>query len=160
MLDTPSSSEIHIRAATPGEADALSALAFRSKAHWGYEPAFLEACRPELTITADQIARAEVYVLEAEGQVIGFYSLSPRVDGEIELSHLFVDPSHVSRGFGKALGQHAVETARALGHRELIIQGDPHARAFYRAMGARQVGEIPSTAWPARMLPLFRVALV
>ena len=40
------------RSAKPEEADALSALAFRSKAYWGYGAEFLEACRSELTLTA------------------------------------------------------------------------------------------------------------
>ena len=39
-----------VRAARPAEAEAISALALRSKAHWGYDPAFLEACREDLTI--------------------------------------------------------------------------------------------------------------
>ena len=37
-----------IRPARPEEAGAISALALRSKGHWGYDPAFLEACREDL----------------------------------------------------------------------------------------------------------------
>ena len=33
-----------IRAAAPGEGPALTALALRSKAHWGYDEGFLAAC--------------------------------------------------------------------------------------------------------------------
>ncbi len=45
-----------IRDARPGEAGELSGLAFRSKAHWGYSTAFMEACRSELAVTVAQIA--------------------------------------------------------------------------------------------------------
>jgi hypothetical protein len=35
----------NIRHARPGEAGVLSALAVRSKAHWGYDGAFLDSVR-------------------------------------------------------------------------------------------------------------------
>ena len=41
-----------IRPARPEEAAALSDLALRAKAHWGYDNAFLKAYRAELTVTA------------------------------------------------------------------------------------------------------------
>ena len=34
------------------EADCLTALCMRSKAHWGYDAAFMHACREELRMTA------------------------------------------------------------------------------------------------------------
>jgi hypothetical protein len=42
-----------IRPARAGEADALTALALRSKAHWGYDAAFMEVVRPILTIEGE-----------------------------------------------------------------------------------------------------------
>ncbi|MEU4236164.1 hypothetical protein [Actinoplanes sp. NPDC026619] len=44
-----------IRPARPGEAAALSELARRSKAHWGYDEGFLDACRADLTLSPDDI---------------------------------------------------------------------------------------------------------
>jgi hypothetical protein len=41
---------VRIRPARPDEAGAISALALRSKGHWGYDAAFLAACRENLTI--------------------------------------------------------------------------------------------------------------
>ena len=46
------------------EADRLSDLAFRSKAHWGYSPEFMEACREELRVAVAAIAAGRVFVLE------------------------------------------------------------------------------------------------
>lgn len=56
------------------DAAALSDLALRSKAHWSYDAAFLEACRDDLTISGDDIGRGLVFVLEEGGHVIGFYA--------------------------------------------------------------------------------------
>ena len=39
------------------DAPALTLLALRSKAVWGYDAAFIAACRDELTLTADDLER-------------------------------------------------------------------------------------------------------
>ena len=142
-----------IRPATAGEAGLLSGLALRSKAHWGYDPDFLEACRAELTVPEDYITNAPVFVLEEDGRVVGFYGL--REQGtELELLYLFVEPAAIGGGHGKRLWEHAVETAARLGSQKITIESDPYAEPFYLAMGARRVGEVPSSARPGRVLPL------
>ncbi len=142
-----------VRRARPGEAATLSALAFRSKAHWGYAPEFIEACRTELTLTEGLIAGGEVHVLEMEGRVVGFYSLTAW-NAELELRHLFVDPSAIGNGVGRRLWADAVERAARLGGSHLLIQSDPHAEAFYLRLGAERIGEVPSEVQVGRMLPL------
>lgn len=144
-----------IRPATAVEAPHLSELAFRSKALWGYSDAFMQACREELTITPDD----DAYVLEMDRVVVGFYSLEPLADGRLDLAHLFVDPPHVRRGYGRHLLHHAIERARAMGHHTLLIVSDPHAAPFYEAAGATLVGTSPSQSIPGRLLPTFEVAL-
>ena len=44
-----------IRRARPDEAALLSALALRSKAYWGYDTAFIEACVAALTIVPESV---------------------------------------------------------------------------------------------------------
>src|SRR5579863_20456 len=56
--------EYEIRPALPGEGDGLSALALRSKAHWGYDDEFLERVRPLLKFTDADCASGRVGVLE------------------------------------------------------------------------------------------------
>ena len=141
-----------IRPATAGEARLLSDLALRSKAHWGYNADFLEACRAELTISEDYIRGAPVFVLEEDGRVVGFYGL--RGQGrELELLYLFVEPAAIGGGLGKRLWEHAVETAARLGFQKITIESDPYAEAFYLAMGARRVGEVSSSVQAGRTLP-------
>ena len=73
----------------------------------------MSAVRAELTISAERIAAETVFVLEEDGQVVGFYSLKPQPTfGEVDLMDLFVEPHAIGQGYGKRLWQHAVETAR------------------------------------------------
>ena len=47
----PGAHRIGYRPATAADAPVLSNIAFRAKALWGYDAAFMEMCRDELTIT-------------------------------------------------------------------------------------------------------------
>lgn len=141
-----------LRPARPGEAAALSALALRSKGHWGYDAAFLEACRAELTLRDDELAERRTLVAELDGAVAGFGTL----EGEPpygELGMLFVDPGALGRGLGGALLAALVTTARDEGFERLAIDADPYAEAFYLAHGAVRVGEVASGSVPGRVLP-------
>lgn len=156
-----------IRAAHPSEAKALSEIAFRSKAHWGYSASFMADCREELSITPEQIESSPTYVIENIGEPsdnptldpVGFYSLGVLSATQIELNHLFVEPGRIGRGEGRALFEHAVTLARARGFETLVIQSDPNAEGFYAACGATRVGERPSDSIPGRSLPLLHVEL-
>jgi GNAT superfamily N-acetyltransferase len=147
-----------IRRARPDEAAALSELAVRSKGHWGYDAAFLDACRDDLNLSPADIATSEVHLAAGSDGPVGFYSLD--VAGRTALlDDLFVDPAAIGRGVGRRLWRHAVARARELGCAEVVIQSDPHAEGFYLAMGARRVGDLESTVTPGRMLPLLRYPL-
>lgn len=150
---------IEVRSAEPSEAGALTDLAMRAKAHHGYDAAFMAAVRPILTVTAEQIETAPVFVLEEGGAVAAFYALKPRGGSEVELDFLFVDPSAIGRGFGSILWNHAVAYARSMGHATMVIESDPYAEPFYRARGAVRIGETPSDAVAGRTLPLLRFDL-
>ncbi|MFD5418404.1 GNAT family N-acetyltransferase [Streptomyces sp. NPDC127069] len=52
------------------------------------------------------------------------------------LGLLFVEPSAIGRGVGRLLYLDTVRRAASLGFRRLLIDADPHAAGFYRAMGA------------------------
>jgi GNAT superfamily N-acetyltransferase len=147
-----------IRAARPDEAEALSELTFRSKAYWGYDEAFMTACRDTLTIPAAQVEARRTAVAEQDGRILGMVT----VDGdppEGAMGMLFVEPDAIGRGVGRRLFEHALATARAIGFTRLKIDADPNAEPFYLAMGARRIGAIPSDAIPGRSLPLLEVTL-
>jgi GNAT superfamily N-acetyltransferase len=149
----------NIRQAIPNEAELLTELAVRSKGHWGYDAEFLRDCRVDLSLAPETIASCPVFVLEERRSVVGFYSLSGE-GAEVELMHLFVEPEVIGRGFGKLLFNHAVETARRLKFKLLVIGSDPFAVEFYEAMGAYRVGQVASPVRPGRMLPLLHYPLL
>ena len=139
----------------------MSELAFRSKGWWGYSEEFMAACRDELTVDPGEIddPGSLFYVAQTGGEIAGFFSLVDPLEGTVELGALFVDPSWIGTGIGRALIEHAGETARQLGYSALLIQGDPHAAGFYRAAGGVSAGERESDSIPGRLLPLFRISL-
>jgi N-acetylglutamate synthase-like GNAT family acetyltransferase len=153
------SKDFFISRARSDEAEHLTALAVRSKAYWGYDSAFLQACVPALTISSERLAAEPFYVLEdEEGQVVAYAGL--RVEGhEAELTNLFVEPWAIGRHYGMRLWQHAIKVARSLGAEHMRIESDPFAEAFYRAMGAERIGEAPSEAIAGRMIPLLKYIL-
>ena len=137
----------------------LSALALRSKAHWGYAQDFLEACRDELTVDESRIGAADYhcYVAVEGDSIIGFYSLESMREGLWELDALFVEPARIGTGIGRSLIRHALGTLSGCGATRLLIQGDPNATDFYRAAGARRAGTRESDSIPGRYLPLFEI---
>ena len=135
----------------------LSALALRSKAYWGYDADFMGACRDELTITPAEIAAGAACVLD-QGRVLGFYRLELQ-DRIAEVAMFFVDPAAIGQGVGRALWEHLVEQARSLGALRITVASDPHAARFYRRMGARVIGRVPSDSIPDRRLPLLELRL-
>src|SRR5579862_699879 len=145
-----------IRAALPSEAPLLSALAMRAKAHWGYDREFLERVRPLLTFSAADLEAGPTFVLERAGVAVGV----SRIVGappEGELSDLWLEPSLIGRGLGRAMLRHAVAFAAERGFASPLIKSDPFAEGFHLAMGAVRIGEAP--AGSGRNLPLLRIAV-
>lgn len=128
--------EFTVRPATDDDADALTAIARRAKASWGYPRAWLAEWEPQLTVTPASIARDATFVATGGDVTLGFGALSP--DGEVE--HLWVDPDRQTRGVGRALFARLVEEARRRGLRRVEIDSDPNAIGFYERLGCRLVG--------------------
>lgn len=141
------------------DSDRLSDLALRSKAHWGYDKDFLDACRDELTVTTDRMQTETMLVARGPGgEIAGFVSIA--VEGtDAELMDLFVEPDHIGRGIGVALWRAACSRAAAAGAQWMTIEADPHAEPWYVARGAVRIGEAPSGSIAGRMLPLLAVEL-
>ncbi len=142
-----------LRQARVSEAAALSDLAMRSKAHWGYDDAFMQACRAELTVSAATIEAGHVWVCEAGGgDLAGFFDL--RLEDDVaEVYDVFVDPPAMGQGAGSLLWRKLEEVACEMGARKIGIDADPNAVGYYEHMGAKVVGEAPSGSIPGRMLP-------
>jgi GNAT superfamily N-acetyltransferase len=91
---------------------------------------------------------------EDAGRVLGFATVAVGPDGMLELEDLFVDPHWQRRGIARRLIEDAVRTARAAGHRRLSVTGNPHASAFYAAVGFREGNSVATPLGAGRRLHL------
>lgn len=130
----------------------ISALCLRSKAHWGYDEAFMAACVDVLTFTPDDLTKGPLVVAMHNNIMAGMCQVSV-VDNAGELEHLFVEPAHIGTGVGRFLFDWAIENLRQAGATALSVTSDPHAAAFYRHVGCQEVGHVPSNAIAGRFLP-------
>ncbi len=148
-----------LRPATAADLPALSALCLRSKAHWGYDAAFIDACRAELTLTTANLeAFAFKMAAAADGTPLAVAAVG-RTAPIAELELMFVDPPAMGRGLGRRLFGWACATARKAGATRMRIEADPGARPFYERMGAVVTGDAASGSVPGRRLPVLHLDL-
>jgi GNAT superfamily N-acetyltransferase len=140
------------------EAAALTVLCLRSKAAWGYDEIFMRACRRELTLTASIMQGSFFKVAEIDGDLAGLAQVTAN-DELAELDKLFVEPTRLRSGAGRALFEWAKAMARDAGATTLVIEADPDASGFYRRMGAVDDGTAPSGSIPGRLLPRLTLKL-
>ena len=156
-LELTDQTDCVIRPAELDEGPALTELALRAKSHWGYDQAFLEGARGDLSIDENTIHEARIWVLERAGVRLGFYGLiGAAPSGRLEW--MFLEPDAIGRGYGRVMWSRAIEQATALGYSELTIESDRNAEPFYLAMGARRIGATPSPVDGAP-LPLLQLRL-
>ena len=148
---------IALRQPRDDEGPALTELCLRSKAAHGYDAAFIEMCRAELSVQPDMPGHVFV-VAERGGEAVGMAEIS--VDGEVaELEKIFVEPEVIGSGVGRVLFDWARGEAMARGATHMMVDADPGAVGFYSAMGAVEVGRSPSGSIPGRFLPRLRLEL-
>ena len=152
---------VRLRKPKPDEAAALSDIGWRSKAHWGYDDAFMRACRDELTVSAESLTDSAGYwqLAEVDGRIAGYIGVVPESADTAEIEALFVEPGFIGSGIGRHLLLAATDAARARGYTHLVIQSDPDAAGFYEKMGAKRIGDRPSDSVPGRGLPLYELDL-
>lgn len=145
---------MRIRGALPGDAEALTALAFEAKRHWGYADEAMASWREALRVKPEQLAAGRAFVAELEGGIAGFSLLSGSASRPA-LEHLFVAPRCMRRGVGRVLLAHALEAASRMGASTVSVDADPNAESFYLAHGATRMGEVPAPiqGQPARVRP-------
>jgi GNAT superfamily N-acetyltransferase len=147
---------ISLRPARLDGALKLTDLAMRSKARWGYDAAFMERCRDELTVTERHVRGALCLVADDSGRALGFVAAEISAQGDAEISLLFVAPEAMGRGIGRALIEAASTHFAGHGCAALVTAADPHAEAFYHGTGFATVGAEPSGSIPGRSLPIVR----
>ncbi len=142
-----------IEKAQPTDAEALTALTMRSKAHWGYTPEQLLSWREELTITPAYINQNEVFKLIKDYEIIGFYTHQPLDATRIKLNFLFVEPAYIGHGYGSRLLNDFLRRVGKSKFTKVLLDADPNAEAFYEKHGFKVVGKLQS-AIKDRYLPI------
>lgn len=129
-----------IRRATPEDRAALVALMLDSN---GYEApaekAMIAGFVPRWTFTETD----EVWLDEEDGQPLGFHQLIPHGADTLELDLFFTANAAQGRGVGRRLFEHMAQRAKTLGATAVVISSNPKAAAFYRRMGAVDIGVSP-----------------
>ena len=138
------STEPRVRAARPGDEQAIDALLeqlFAGHSDVRADPAARREALPRL-IASD---RLRVLVVEDDAGVVGMISLSfdlaLRYAGEYaQIEELIVDPRGRGRHLGALLVRSAIAEARARGCREIGLYAREETRAFYEKLGFHYVG--------------------
>jgi len=153
------SPDVQISRAQPGDAEALTAIAFSAKRHWGYPERWIQRWRDQLTLTPDYVRAHPTFVARRGTEFVGFCAI--RLGGAAAaVDHLWVVPEEMGRGVGKSLFAHCEGAARECGAILLTVESDPNAERFYLSMGAEAVGRKPAFMdGRERYLPLLEKSL-
>jgi GNAT superfamily N-acetyltransferase len=138
-----------IRNATATEAPVLEALQRRSSDVW-------EAYREQLAANPDAIELPQAFIdngwvrvaVDVEGTPVGFSVLIPTDGPMYELDGLFVEPSQMSAGVGRALVEDAATRAADRGAQALEVTAGP-AQGFYERVGFNLIGVAKTRFGPA-----------
>lgn len=160
MADQNVPSNIFLRPAEVSDVGPMTDVSIRSKQSNGYDDAFIDACRDELTITAARLCQGEYWVAVDGAEIIGCASLSPDEGHRTGMVHsFFIDPDYQGRGIGRLIWTLLLQRADAYAMTEVRLDADPNAVPFYEAMGFEVVGLSPSDSIPDRALPHMTLSL-
>lgn len=153
------STSLDIRRANGSDSAALTEVACRAKAHWGYPADWMTHWRADLTLTPEYINAHRAFVGEAGGSPVATCVLEDK-GTSWSIEHLWVLPEHQGAGFGRAIVEHVRRVAHDIRRDPIEVVSDPNAEPFYRKLGAVPVGSEPAPmpGAPDRVLPILRFA--
>ncbi len=144
---------VSIRTAVPADLDEIRAVFRRaSLSNEGDRAALL--AHPDVLVWPDTIAEGRTRVAVGPGGAIAGFASTVEVDGRLELEDLFVDPDRMRQQIARRLVEDAVDQARGRGVDCLEVEANPHAMAFYTAVGFVPYGTARTRFGPAERLRL------
>jgi N-acetylglutamate synthase-like GNAT family acetyltransferase len=141
--------------AEPSDLEKINSLMVASKAHWGYDEAFMKKFREQDAHDAESFAGSILRLAYCGNELIGFFGFIGH-ENEIELDSFFIHPRYIGKGYGRKLWQHCLATMRELGYNSFFILTDPYATGFYSNMGCVEIAREPSTTAPGRFDSTYR----
>ncbi len=113
-----------LRPATNQDSRPIKELVFTVLGQYGLEPDPSQTDADLDDIEASYFARGGIfYVLETQaGAIIGAYGLYPKEAGTCELRKMYLHRDHRGKGLGKRLLDDAMDNARRLGFRRVVLE--------------------------------------
>lgn len=147
-----------ISKATTDDAEILTDITKKSKAHWGYSNEQMESWSSQLTIATNYIGTNEVYKLVMNDLVVGYYSYVVLEENVVQLDNLFLLPEYIGTGLGTFLMSDFLDRCKALKFQKVVLEADPNAENFYKKQGFKTIGQIKTTI-KDRFLPIMELHL-
>jgi GNAT superfamily N-acetyltransferase len=132
-----------LRRATDGDVRALTELVADAYRH--YEPLIGRTPLPMLIHYEDAVREHVIWVLEADGALVGILELEQRPD-HLWVENVAVSPSWQGRGLGRLLLNHAEDEARRRGLTELgLLTNERYVEnvAMYTRYGYVETDRVP-----------------
>jgi ribosomal protein S18 acetylase RimI-like enzyme len=145
--DAPALSRVHVdswRAAYGGLVPDSSLQAFTYE--WREE-----SFRCSLAASAE-----ETYLVQVEGEVVGFLTLGAARDPDLDVGRtgeiwgIYISPGYWRKGIGKRLAEEAERILKSGGYEDAVLwvlEDNQQARRFYEAMGFGLDGESKNIDW-------------
>ncbi len=147
-----------IRSASIKEDEILTNLAAESEAYWEYDEEFMEIYKIIYNVTPEIISENLSYVLEEEGEIIGFYVVIQEAYlGEVE--YFYIKPRYMGKGYGRIMWEHMIDLCESFGILEIELVTSPQAKEFYIKMGAVVASEVLSQI-NSRKIPRLRCQIL
>ena len=142
-----------IRTGRPGDAQALRELHRVASYVWEEDRDQLDAHPEVFGVDPDALAAGHVRVaVGADGTPVGFATVRPAPRRECVLEDLFVDPSAMRTGIGRALVEDGAARAAAAGHTLMSVVAAERTRGFYERVGFAVEGWAATQFGPALRL--------
>lgn len=140
---------MRIRDAKTAEASLLEELQRRSSDVWPEYRESLAAHPDAIELPPSFIDNDWVRVaVDDQDSAIGFSVVIPTDEAVHELDGLFVEPSHMTRGVGRALIEDAAARASSVGAQRIEVTAGP-AQGFYERVGFHLIGTAQTRFGPA-----------
>lgn len=145
-----------IQKATPNDAAILTNITKKSKAYWGYSNEQIENWSAQLTITKEYLKNNQVYKLEVNNLIVGYYSYIILEENIVQLDNLFILPNCIGTGLGTFLMNDFLGKIKTLKVKKVLLESEPNAEKFYNKFGFKTIEQI-KTSIKDRFVPLMEL---
>lgn len=122
--------------ATVEDAEDLSAVAVRSKRHWGYSKEAMELWNQNLTITEDFLNSHTVIKATLEDEIVGFFALE-EIQPVTRIAQYWIDTPYMRKGYGTVMYNYLRDYLKKRDVERVTLVLDPNGMSFFERKGAK-----------------------